>query len=478
MTSKDDTKEQTDFKSDTKESITSEIEKTDKPSSHIEYNTHTNIPIDDNTKENTTKPSNIEKTSIIEKTEKTNTQTPIKENTQNVASISSLPKQVTTSINKEPEPTNNSPTQENIQHTTSSLDEKLPTTNQNNNEVVHTTIPTSLNLTALSTNLVEKPKSTIIGNVVQKTEEINSEGKILVILVGVSNIKFGEAVVKFFIHFGLYEIYAGAKKVKFPIELTYGKGLRLLETQEVECDLIEDEGKGDMYIYSCEVQATSNKNITNLKIYNQFEFSSQNNTISASCSPLIEQFLDNIKEIGNKYDNLMNLTLYTLEYPKISQLEKKIFNISGIINGNKPKFGKIDLNLSVSAEIENKIEEKILECNIIDIIENNYTLSCIGIINTNISLKNAISVVEDEILLIHFDESTTILYYPDENNNIYNRTFIHNKSNKIGAGGIVTIILACIAVIAALLLILIFCRKKEKKDENNTKESVVLQLKN
>ena len=109
----------------------------------------------------------------------------------------------------------------------------------------------------------------------------------MVILVGVSNIKFGEAVVRFFIHFGLYEIYAGAKKVKFPIELTYGKGLRLLETQEVECDLIEDEGKGDMYVYSCEVQATSNKNITNLKIYNQFEFSSQNNTISASCSPLI-----------------------------------------------------------------------------------------------------------------------------------------------------------------------------------------------
>ena len=188
--------------------------------------------------------------------------------------------------------------------------------------------------------------------------------------------------------------------------------------------------------------------------------------------------MDNIKEIGNKYDNLMNLTLYTLEYPKISQLENKIFNISGIINGNKPKFGKIELNLSVSAEIENKIEEKILECNIIDIIENNYTLSCIGIINTNISLKNAISVIEDEILLIHFDENTTILYYPDENNNIYTRTFIHNKSNKIGAGGIVAIILACIAVIAALLLILIFCRKKEKKDENNTKESVILQLKN
>jgi len=442
MPSKEDTKEQTDFKSDTKESITSKIENTDKPSSHYEYNPQntspdtekteyvspktsiidnkgqiTNIPttntikqstntqISENTIEKTTKPSNIEKTSITDNTEKTYTQTPIKENTQNVSSSSSLPEQVTNkpSINKEPEPT--TPNQEDIQLTTFSLDKIVPTTNQNNNEVVHTTIYTSLNLTSHSTNLVEKPKSTIIGNVIQKTEEINSPEKTLVILVGVSNIKFGEAIVKFFIHFGLYEIYAGAKRVKILIELSFRIGLRFLEIQEVECDLIENEIKGDMYTYSCEVQTTSNENITNVKIYNQFEFSSLNNSISASCSLLIEQYLENIIEIGNKFDNLLNSTLYILEYPKISQGENQIFNISGIINGLKPKFGKVDLNLSVSAEYENKTEEKLLKCKIIDIIENNYTLSCIGSKNTNISLENAMSVIEDEILMIHFDEN-------------------------------------------------------------------------
>jgi hypothetical protein len=199
----------------------------------------------------------------------------------------------------------------------------VPTTNQNNNEVVHTTIPTSSNLTSHSTNLVEKPKSTIIGDVVQKTEEINSLEKTLVILVGVSNIKFGEAIVKFFIHFGLYEIYAGAKRVKILIELSSRKVLRFLEKQEVECDLIEDEVKGDMYTYSCEVQTTSNENITNVKIYNQFEFSSRNGSTIASCSLLMEQYLENIIEIGNKFDNLLNSTLYTLEYPEIYQGENR-----------------------------------------------------------------------------------------------------------------------------------------------------------
>jgi hypothetical protein len=300
----------------------------------------------------------------------------------------------------------------------------------------------------------------------------------LVILVGVSNIKFGEAILKFFIHFGLYEIYAGAKRVKILIELSSRKVLRFLEKHEVECDLIEDEVKGDMYTYSCEVQTTSNENITNVKIYNQFEFSSRNGSTIASCSLLMEQYLENIIEIGNKFDNLLNSTLYTLEYPEIYQGENQIFNISGKINDPQPKFGKVDLNLSVSAEYENKTEEKLLECKIIDIIENNYTLSCIGIKNTNISLKNSMSVIEDEILMIYFDENenSTILYYSGENKNINTKLFIqNNKNGKIGAGGIVAIILACIAVIIALIIVYFYC-KREKVKINN--ESTILRLKN
>ena len=209
-----------------------------------------------------------------------------------------------------------------MEYTTASPDEKIPTTNQNNNEIVHTTIPTSLNLTFPSTNLVENLKSTSIEYVVKKTEEINTQEKTLVILVAVSNIEFEEKIIKFFIHFGLYEIFANSKRVKFPIEITTTRELRALETQEVECNLLDDEVKGDMHTYLCEVQTTSTQNITSIKIYNQFEFSSRYSSTSVSCSLLIEQYLDNIKGIGNKFDNIMNSTLYTLEYPKIFEGEK------------------------------------------------------------------------------------------------------------------------------------------------------------
>ena len=132
--------------------------------------------------------------------------------------------------------------------------------------------------------------------------------------------------------------------------------------------------------------------------------------------------MDNIQGIGNKYNYLLNSTIYTLESPKITQGENQIFNISGVIKDPKPKFGKGDLNLSVPVKYENKTEEKVLQCNIIDIIGNNYTLSCFGIKYTNFSLANAMSVIDDEVLIIRFDENanSTIIDYSDENTTTYN----------------------------------------------------------
>ena len=443
--------------------------------------------------EKTTKPSNIEKTSIVDNTEKENTQAPAKENTEKVVSTSSLPEQITNkpSIIKEPEPSTTPSNQEDIKHTTStnyqvetttsSPDEEIPTTIKDaNKEEVHTTIPTSLNLTAFSTNLVENLKTTIIENVVQKTEEVNIQEEPGVTLVGLSHINIVEKIIRFFIYFSLNCLFAGSKRVRFPVELTTRRVLRVLQTQEAVCELVDDGGKGDLYAYSCEVETTSiqSQSIKEIKIVNQFEFSSVNYTVVASTSPIIEQYLDNIQEVGNKFDFLINSTLYTLENSKIDLGEKQIFNISGIINGTKPKFEKVDLNLSVSVEYENKTEEKQLECSVIDIIENNYTLSCVGIKNTNFSLKNAMSVIEDEILIIKFgeNENSTILYYSDETENRYSIKFFNNKSGGIGAGGIIAIILACLAAVAAFIAVYC-CMKKESKKPKSIQESTMSKLK-
>jgi hypothetical protein len=188
--------------------------------------------------------------------------------------------------------------------------------------------------------------------------------------------------------------------------------------------------------------------------------------------------LENIIEIGNKFDNLLNSTLYILEYPEISQGENQIFNISGIINDPKPKFGKGDLNLSVPVKYENKTEEKVLQCNIIDIIGNNYTLNCIGIKNTNISLQNAMSVVEKETLIIRFgeNENSEILYYTNETKNRYSIRFFNNKGGSLGAGAIVAIILSCLVAVAAVIISYYFI-KKGNKTHNYYQDSTLRNLK-
>ena len=334
-----------------------------------------------------------------------------------------------------------------------------------------------MNLTSISTSQVENPKSTIIRNIAQKTEEINAIVDFVVTMIGLSHIKIEEEIITFFIYLSLDNLNEVSKGLKFPVELTYRRVLRILQVQEAICELIEDAVKGDLYIYSCEIQATSNQIVKNTKIYNQFRFSSQNNSIGVSCSPLMEQYMDNIQEIGNKMDYLIDSTLYTLKNPKIYQAENQIFNISGTINDPKPKFGKIDLNLTASVEYQNKNEERQLECSIIDIIENNYTLNCIGIKNANFSLKNAMSVIDNEILLITFSEkdNTTIYYYSEENKNIYTRGFNSNKKGKIGTGGIIGIIFACLAVVAAIITFICF-KKANNKSQNQNSDNTIANL--
>ena len=173
-------------------SINSQIaQNTDKITSH---STNENI-------DKITKPSNVEKTSIVDNTEKDNTQIPIKEKTENIITTSSLPEEKTNkpSIQNETEPTNSLPNKEQIKYTTSVNNnveyitsfpsEKISTTTQNNNEIVNTTIPFLLNLTSISTGQVENPKSTIIRNIVLKTEEINAIVDFVVTMIGLSHIK-------------------------------------------------------------------------------------------------------------------------------------------------------------------------------------------------------------------------------------------------------------------------------------------------
>ena len=102
-----------------------------------------------------------------------------------------------------------------------------------------------MNLTSLSTNLVENPRTTSIA---QSTEVVNIQEESVVIIVGISHFNFVEQIIRFFIYFSLSQLLAGSKRVKFPVELTTRRVLRGLQTQDEECELF-NEGKGDLYAY-------------------------------------------------------------------------------------------------------------------------------------------------------------------------------------------------------------------------------------
>ena len=137
-------------------------------------------------------------------------------------------------------------------------------------------------------------------------------------MIGISHIAILEQLITFFIYFYLKSLFAGSEELKFPVEINSRRVLRVLETQEAVCQLVDDERKDNLYVYFCKVEIASTQNIKYIKLVNKFEFSSVNFAIIASFSLLIEPFLDNLLEIGNKLDFLSNSTLYNLENSKIN----------------------------------------------------------------------------------------------------------------------------------------------------------------
>ena len=168
-------------------------------------------------------------------------------------------------------------------------------------------------------------------------------------------------------------------------------------------------------------------------------------------SPLAETYRNKLQEVGEIFDNLRNSTISILN-SKLLEKGKNEFKISGTLIGEKQKFRKIDINLMVFTNIQNEKTEVLLNCSIIDVIDNNYTLNCEREKkDTNYDLQNAISFIGDELMILVFDEGVTskITF---ENEIKYYRFGYSKKTGNLGAGSIIAIILVIIAVIAAVII--------------------------
>ena len=321
---------------------------------------------------------------------------------------------------------------------------------------IKTTIPSKINEISKSTTIIDD----------------DDDNSFLIVLIGFSGFRNLFTMILFYIYFYCSNTLFYSKSVKFHIIIISNRALRALEIYDANCEIDENKNK-NINTYFCRVDAQV-EDIKNVKIVdiNQFEFSGFNNTLSSKsydvkASPLSEIFINNIQNVPDEFDALKNSTFYVLEHCKINKKENLYFNIKGIID-QKPKFGKTSFKLASYSKTQNETTEDEINCEIIDIINFNYTLNCKGNTGKLYNLQNALSLIDDEILLINFDnnDNSTINFEMSEKYYFVNRS----KKGKINAGNIVAIIIPILFVIAITIITIICLRRRRKpiRSEDNS----------
>ena len=340
-------------------------------------------------------------------------------------------------------------------------------------------IPTTIFSTKYIEHITTTIEQTIINTTITialtsiPTTQINIDISVTLVLIGFSNFRNSNNNVSFYIYFYCTNDLFYSEDLKFPIVITSNRVLRELETFESICK-ITDEKKKNIYTYFCQVQ-TQIKNLKSFQIndINSFQFYLSNigisfKNIEVIASPLAEIFMDNLQLIPNELDTLRNSTYYILNNSKINGEEKLYFNITGKADP-KPKFGKSNIKLMTFTKTGKEIFQREINCSIIDLINNNYTLKCKGNNNEYYNLQNALSINNDEILIIIFDDgdNSTISFEAEKEY----RVNLSNKKRNLSAGVIVAIILVILFAIASIIDIAIYiCFRKEKniKDDDST----------
>ena len=250
--------------------------------------------------------------------------------------------------------------------------------------------------------------------------------------------------------------------------------LRMLQNNEAIClKNANNENDDDKFNnYTCTVQIQI-LNIKQVKIIPGYNFTSQNVDI-VGVSPFAHTFMDNIQNVGEGETDFSKVAIYILEHSKVEKYDNLLFNISGMINGTKPNFTFIDLSLKINALIEDNYEDLEVNCTIIDINDNNYTLNCGGKKDVLYDLQGAVSITNNELLVINFDNDTNseVIFNSFKK---YYKLFSLKKNGGLTAGAIVGIIVPFVAVLSAVIILMIYDRRR--KNDYSFDESTIKKLK-
>ena len=385
---------------------------------------------------------------------------------------------------------------------TSNIDPSIISTTTITDHTYEKEIKTSNILKIESTSVISTDIS------LQTTIPSTSKETCSIIFLGCSQITKKNTSFNFNIFFIPTTNTISSEELMFPLTIIYNTS----SSQDIYSKCILNKNKNETTIsYLCEVKEQST-NIDQIKLRPYFYFTSQDKVYLAGITPIAKISMNNLEKIDNKFNNLLlsNPYIYIINNSTVNRYQKKIFNISGIINGDKPKNILVNKNLSLMINLENnkiesqneitklslminlennKIESqneltKEINCITTDILNNKYTLDC-QINDENIyNLQSAVSIIEDGILIINFDNNMNenkkgLVFYPESDNG--NQTLPHNpkKSKGIGAGAIVAIILAILVALASVIIITIFSvRKNHQKDLENQSAIKIMKNKN
>ena len=115
------------------------------------------------------------------------------------------------------------------------------------------------------------------------------------------------------------------------------------------------------------------------------------------------------------------------------------------------------------------------DCTVTGIKNDKYTLDCTAKEKNKYNLQSAMSIVDNDILLVNINnsdgEEDGAVLDPDTAGDIPNYRY-SKKSGGIGAGAIVGIVLACVAVLVAVITA-ILCLKKNPNNVSNNDTDII-----
>ena len=295
----------------------------------------------------------------------------------------------------------------------------------------------------------------------------NNLEETLLVLFGFSHYKLEGNEISLYIYFVSVKNFLFSQTMNFHVIIDSASNLRLLQNTLAFCDKVSNDNIKVKYLCKFKI---ANTNIKRIECLEDFSFS-QKKVKVISLTPNARKYINNLQNIEDI--DLFAYNIYILNNAINNIYDINLFNISGIIENEKPNFGFIDLVLIMNSRRENETEAE-ANCKITEISGINYTLSCETEENVDCDLQSAVSYINNnDMLLINFDNYTnnytnsSLITEAEEN--IPTRYFMTN-SGLSNTAMFLIIFFALLFPIIIVIAFLFIIRKKLNQKQNSGKK--------